>query len=236
MRWLNEPPAWAEADGVLSVTTGERTDFWRETYYGFVRDDGHLRYRAIEGDFSAELAFSGDYRALYDQAGLMLRGDERNWIKAGIEFVGGRRMLSVVVTRDFSDWSTMPLPLQADWLRLRLSRHGSAIRIEWAPDGGEGRYEMLRLAYFSAADPVLIGPMCCSPQRAGFEARFRDFSVGPASSSCAGGIVELTLGMSGACEHFCIPHEPAGMVGRIPWCPAAARRPRRRRPPALYRT
>ena len=60
------------------------------------------------------MAFRGDYRELYDQAGLMLRIDERNWIKAGVEFVAGRRMLSVVVTRDVSDWSTMPCPSDAD--------------------------------------------------------------------------------------------------------------------------
>ena len=53
MEWLNEPPAWREQDGVLSVTTAERTDFWRETHYGFVRDDGHLRFACASGDYTA---------------------------------------------------------------------------------------------------------------------------------------------------------------------------------------
>jgi regulation of enolase protein 1 (concanavalin A-like superfamily) len=82
---------------------------------------GHLRYRTVQGDFTAELSFSGAYRELYDQAGMMLRIDERNWLKAGIEFVDGRQMLSVVVTRDFSDWSTAPGPSGADWMGLRIS-------------------------------------------------------------------------------------------------------------------
>jgi regulation of enolase protein 1 (concanavalin A-like superfamily) len=91
MQWLNEPPFWRDEDGVLSVVTGDRTDFWRETHYGFIRDDGHFRYETVPGDFTAEIAFGGDYRALYDQAGLMLRADERNWLKAGIEFVAAAK-------------------------------------------------------------------------------------------------------------------------------------------------
>lgn len=177
MEWLNEPPAWREADGVLSVTTAERTDFWRETHYGFIRDTGHLRYREVSGDFTASLSLRGGYTALYDQAGMMLRLDERNWIKAGIEFVGGQRMLSVVVTRDYSDWSTMPLSLEADWLRLRCSREKSAIRVEWAT--ASGAYNMLRLTYLPPGDPMQVGPMACSPERGGFEAQFRAIEVGP---------------------------------------------------------
>jgi regulation of enolase protein 1 (concanavalin A-like superfamily) len=181
MDWLNEPPAWREEDGVLSMTTGERTDFWRETHYGFVRDTGHFRCREVSGDFTATLEFRGDYTALYDQAGMMLRIDERNWIKAGIEFVGGQKMLSVVVTRDFSDWSTMPLPADADWLRLRCSREKSAIRIEWAPLAGP--YSLLRLAYLPPGDPVLVGPMCCSPERGGLTVEFRNLEIGQSIAS-----------------------------------------------------
>lgn len=179
MNWLNAPPIWRDEDGVLSVETGERTDFWRETHYGFIRDTGHFRYREASSDFTASLEFRGDYTALYDQAGMMLRIDERNWIKAGIEFVGGQKMLSVVVTRDFSDWSTMPLPVEADWLALRCSRQGSAIHIEWA--GETSAFSLLRLAYLPPGDPILVGPMCCSPERGGFSAQFRNLEVAPSS-------------------------------------------------------
>jgi regulation of enolase protein 1 (concanavalin A-like superfamily) len=174
MDWLNEPPVWREADGLLEVTTGDRTDFWRRTHYGFTRDDGHLRYASAPGDFAAEVAFQGEYAELYDQAGMMLRSGPEAWIKAGIEYVGGRQMLSVVVTREVSDWSTMPLPVEAAWLRLRLTRVGAAVHVHWATE--DGPFTMLRLAGFPEG-PAQVGPMCCSPQRAGFRARFRDFVV-----------------------------------------------------------
>ena len=132
MDWLNEPPDWADADGTLAVVTGDRTDFWRKTHYGFIRDDGHFRHAAAPDDFSATVSFRGAYQELYDQAGLMLRLDAATWIKTGIEFVAGRRMLSAVVTRDVSDWSTMPMPSDADWVRLRLTRIGSAVHVHWA--------------------------------------------------------------------------------------------------------
>lgn len=180
MQWLNEPPSWREQDGVLSMVTGDRTDFWRHTHYGFVRNNGHLRYRTVEGDFTAELTFSGAYRELYDQAGLMLRIDDRNWLKAGIEYVDGRQMLSVVVTRDFSDWSTAAGPSDPGWVQLRVSRHGTAVRVEWALPGSHPQYRLLRLAYLPEFPSIWVGPMCCSPQRSGFEAQFRGFEVGPA--------------------------------------------------------
>jgi regulation of enolase protein 1 (concanavalin A-like superfamily) len=174
MEWLNEPPRWGERDGTLSVVTGRNTDFWRTTHYGFVRDSGHFRFARVHGDFTAEVTVTGDYRELYDQAGLMLRLDARHWLKAGTEYVDGRRMLSTVVTRGFSDWSTVPSFEAPDPLRLRLSRHGSAVRVEWA---GEAGFGMLRLAYLPERAAALVGPMCCSPERAGLEVRFADFRI-----------------------------------------------------------
>lgn len=177
-RWLNAPPEWAEAAGALFVKTGDKTDFWRETHYGFLRDDGHFRGHPAPGDLAATVSFQGAYETLYDQAGLMLRRDARNWIKAGVEYVAGRRMLSVVVTRDLSDWSTMPCPVEDDWLRLRLTRIGGAVHVHWAPASAPDAFRMLRLAPFPTG-PAEVGPMCCSPQRGGFRAAFRDFSVAP---------------------------------------------------------
>ncbi len=176
MTWLNEPPFWNEENGVLTVETGDRKDFWRETHYGFVHDDGHVYGREVEGDFAATVAFSAEYGELYDQAGLMVRLDERNWIKAGVEYTDGRHHLSVVATRDFSDWSVRPLDGDPREVRLRISRYGDVARVEAAL--GEGPFEMLRLAYLRPGGSAFVGPMCCSPQRAGLIVRFREFRIG----------------------------------------------------------
>ncbi|RYG44508.1 DUF1349 domain-containing protein [bacterium] len=179
MRWLNEPPLWSDKDGVLTLQTGEKTDFWRRTHYGFVRDDGHVYGQDVEGDFAASIAFSAEYRELYDQAGLMVRLDESNWIKAGIEYTDGKHHLSAVVTREFSDWSVLPLEGDPGEVRLRISRYGEAVRVEYAL--GEGPFQMLRLAYLEPGRSAFVGAMSCSPERAGLVARFWDFRIGEAS-------------------------------------------------------
>jgi regulation of enolase protein 1 (concanavalin A-like superfamily) len=51
----------------------------------------------------------------------------------------------------------------------------TAFRVEWAT---AERFEMLRLAYLPAGDPALVGPMCCSPERAGLEVQFTGFLIG----------------------------------------------------------
>jgi hypothetical protein len=175
--WLNPPPAWNRTDEALTVETGERTDFWRDTLYGFRRDSGHALLVPVEGDFTAHVGFDGDYRTLYDQAGVMLRRDEAHWIKAGIELSDGVANLSVVVTRGASDWSTLALGRAPGPQRLRLTRTGGAVVIQ--ARNGANRWQLLRVAPFPEG-PVRIGPTACSPERSGFEARFTEFTLGPA--------------------------------------------------------
>lgn len=175
MRWFNEPPNWSVDGGVLTATTADRTDFWRETFYGFVHDDGHFYSREVSGDFTAQVTLFGAYEELYDQSGLMLRVDEETWVKTGIEFTDGIAHLSAVVTRGHSDWSVVGLPGYPGELTLRLTRHGTAVRVQFLT--GDGEWQLLRLAYLPLPETCRIGVMCCSPQRAGFVAGFKDFDV-----------------------------------------------------------
>ncbi|MFQ6185900.1 DUF1349 domain-containing protein [Sinorhizobium meliloti] len=177
-RWLNEPASWEGDERDLSLKTDAKTDFWRETFYGFVRDSGHAYLRPVSGDFTASATIVGRYEQLYDQAGLMLRLDEQNWIKCGIEYTDGLMHFSVVVTRGVSDWSVIPLHARApsDPLEVRLTRHDDAVRVQFR--FGEERWQMARLCPFSAADAE-AGVTACSPERAGFAARFRDLNFGP---------------------------------------------------------
>lgn len=176
--WLNPPSRWQGDSAKLTLSTEDATDFWRHTFYGFVRDNGHAYLTDVSGDFTASATVVGDYRHLYDQAGLMLRIDERNWIKIGIEYTDGLMHFSVVVTRDVSDRSVIPLPeaRPEQGVAIRLTRHGDAVRIQYSIAGTPWR--MARLAPFSDAD-ARVGVMACSPERAGFEASFKGIEVGP---------------------------------------------------------
>jgi regulation of enolase protein 1 (concanavalin A-like superfamily) len=175
--WLNAPAHWQRIDGDLIVTTDDRTDFWRKTEYGFIRDNGHFAHQTVAGDFSVQVTFTGKYRTLYDQAGLMLRLDAERWIKTGIELVDELMNFSTVVTNDTSDWSLIPLSEASDTeaVGARLVRKGSTVSTAFRrPDG---HWQTARVAGFPSDQLCQVGVMCCSPQRAGFEVRFSDFGL-----------------------------------------------------------
>ncbi|WP_436885435.1 DUF1349 domain-containing protein [Nocardiopsis dassonvillei] len=180
MTWMNEPPSWQVEEGVLTVATGDRKDFWRHTHYGFVHDDGHFLYTEATGDFTVQATFEGDYLEQYDQAGLMIRADEENWIKTGTEFVHGGLDVGAVVTRGHSDWSMVSLPRTGGSFRpvtVRAVRTGDTVNVQYLD--GWGAWRLLRLAHLPLGGTCRVGVMCCSPQREGFRAVFRDFSVSP---------------------------------------------------------
>lgn len=177
--WLNEPKIWSANGTSLELTTELETDFWQTTHYGFQHDNGHAYLTEVTGDFCAEVAFTGRYEELYDQAGILVRIDRKNWIKAGIEFTDGMMHLSTVVTREISDWSVVPLHDHnpADPVFVRLMRQADAVRVQYHL--GDQSWQMTRLCPFPSAD-ARAGPTACSPTRQGFEASFHNISVGPA--------------------------------------------------------
>lgn len=177
--WLNEPEhCIVHPDGALEVTTGMQTDFWRETHYGFVRDSGHFLGVKVTGGFTAQVRINADFRELYDQAGLMVRLDERTWIKAGIEFNDGDPMISSVLTEGRSDWA--PGSFSGDprdfWLRVTVA--DGVLRLQYSTDGV--KWPLLRLAPFPVADAYEVGPFCCTPQRQGLQVRFSEWTLNPA--------------------------------------------------------
>jgi uncharacterized protein len=168
-QWLNEPARWSAEDG-LAFTTDPDTDFWRTTHYGFVRDTGHVFGVPLTGDFTLVASFSAEYATQYDQAGIALRVDERNWIKSGIELVDDEFQVSAVVTREVSDWSVVPVG-RASRVTISAVREGDTVTIRYGLDEEEPT-TMLRLAYFPPETTALAGVMAAAPTGPGFVARF----------------------------------------------------------------
>lgn len=175
MQWLNEPAHWSSSNNRIIVSTLPKTDFWRITHYGFIRDNGHFYFDRVNTDFVVEVEISGSYKDLYDQAGIMIRSNENHWIKTGIEYVDGVQHLSAVVTHDYSDWSVTPLLTPLSPLRLYVERRKEAIRISYVD--ANSKYALLRLAYFPVMQEVQVGIMCASPEGDGYEVVFDNYRL-----------------------------------------------------------
>ncbi|WP_327086238.1 DUF1349 domain-containing protein [Nonomuraea sp. NBC_01738] len=177
-QWVNAPREWTADDG-LSLFCDGGTDLWRHTHYGYAYDSAHLFCRRSEGDTRLTVTFSGDFADQYDQAGAVLRIDEHTWIKAGIEHIDGAFALSTVVTREFSDWSVLPLPGDPGRVTVELERSGDAVTVRYGL-GEEAPPHLLRVAFFPPDVPVLAGAMAAAPLGKGFAVRFTDVTVAEA--------------------------------------------------------
>lgn len=174
MKWYNEPSSWHQDGEKLLVKSNPKTDFRRKTHDGGIRDSGHFYHHEIGGNFTAEVKLSGRYTSLYDQAGLMVRLDELNWMKCGIEYVDGIQNASVVCTRDWSDWSVIPLPNPPSvW--FRACYQAPTCEVYYSLDGE--KYTMIRQAFLPEARNHKIGLMIASPTGDGFEVEFEGFQV-----------------------------------------------------------
>ncbi|MCP2323315.1 hypothetical protein HDA40_001822 [Hamadaea flava] len=180
MSWFNEPREWSLKDGLLRVVTELKTDFWRETFYGWTTDNGHFFYQPTTGDFTAEVVVSATHTTRFDQAGMMVRADGRNWLKTGLEVTSGTVQVSTVFTRGYSDVSMAPIQGFLGEVSMRVTRFGEAVAVHCR--SGDRPWQLQRLGYLALPATVDVGVMCCSPERAGLEATFRDFRIGPPTS------------------------------------------------------
>lgn len=175
MQWFNEPEKWEIRQNVLSLFVTPQSDYWRISHYGFTVDDAPFYYALYGGEFEAKVKITGDYKARFDQAGLMLRIDHENYIKAGIEFVDGKFNLSTVVTHKTSDWSVISLDRTVPFIWIKAVRRLDAVEIFYSYD--DVTYTMMRNAYFQDNIPVMVGLMAACPDGKGFDATFESFQV-----------------------------------------------------------
>ena len=175
MTWLNEPFSWNRSGEQLVVHSRPKTDFWRKTFYGYITDNGHFFHLAVSGDFVFQARVNGQYAALYDQAGLMVRLDAENRVKCGTEFFDGQRHASVVFTREYSDWSTMPDLSNTAPIWWRALRKKDSVETHCSSDGKD--FTAVRQGYFAPGTKVEVGIMCAAPEGPGFEAVFDNLKL-----------------------------------------------------------
>ena len=170
-RWTSEPADVHVTDDGLFVTAKEGSDAWRETAYGFIHDTEHALLRPIEDGQAVEVSFRVDLPEQFDQAGVFLKADDENWIKAGVERSDGEESLGAVVTRRQSDWSLSPVPAWAGRIAtVRASWSAGAVTIRARVD--DEPWRLIRVAPLPAGAHLEAGPFCCAPSRPGLSVHF----------------------------------------------------------------
>ncbi len=175
MLWFNEPEQWEIKNNSLSMFVTPQSDYWRISHYGFTVDDAPFYYATYGGEFEAKVKITGAYKARFDQAGLMIRIDEENYIKAGIEYVDDKYNLSTVVTHKTSDWSVISLDKPIPYIWIKAVKRLDAIEIFYSFD--DQTYVMMRNAWMQDNTPVQIGMMAACPDGDGFNVSFEQFKV-----------------------------------------------------------
>ncbi|WPQ60493.1 DUF1349 domain-containing protein [Chitinophaga sancti] len=175
MQWYNEPARWDIKDKALTMFVTPQTDYWRISHYGFTVDDAPFYYANYGGEFEVKVKLTGNYKARFDQMGLMIRTDQENYIKTGVEFVDGKFNVSTVVTHKTSDWSVTTLEKVPPFIWIKAVRRLDAVEIFYSFD--DVNYVMTRNCPLQDNRPVMVGLMAASPDGQGFEAKFDNFTV-----------------------------------------------------------
>ena len=181
MRWIRKPDQVKIENNTIHLTTDPHTDLWQNTYYHFCNDSAPLfLYDTDEKffTFTVKTDFTDSHHR-FDQCGVAVYQDARNWLKASCEYENESfSNLGSVVTNDgYSDWAVNEMPSDMKTVWYRLSRRESDYRIEYSLDGNV--YHMLRIAHLRRGEGLIhIGIYACSPEDSSFTAVFSDLSIG----------------------------------------------------------
>jgi len=170
-QWLNDPADVFFNETGMNVMAREKTDFWQSLHHNFGRDNGHFFYTHKIGDFSMTVKWSFAALNHFQQCGIMVRVDERNWIKASLMQDDAKfpKLGTSVTQKGYSDWASQNLlaPVNAIW--YRIARKSGDYTVLYSLDGEN--FSQIRLAYLMRDIPeVKVGAYLCSPNISGFEA------------------------------------------------------------------
>ncbi len=167
--WYNEPLRLTYRDDGMDICAETQTDFWQSQQHQIHKDNGHFFYTQKDGDFTLTAHWKYEEYSGFRQCGMMVRLDDKNWIKTGIMSPSSNNLQigTVVSHRGNSDWAIHNFSSLSEEIWFRIKRIKSDYLIFVSSDGQN--FQQLRLCTFHAESPdVKVGAYACSPQNLPF--------------------------------------------------------------------
>lgn len=183
--WMNghagqithDPAAQADGASGTVITCSGPVDFFIDPKDRRTVADAPFWYREESEDFSLAATVRPAFASTFDAGALFAMIDDTHWVKLAFEFTDlGFPAVVSVVTREFSD-DANGQKINAESVRLRISRRGNLWALHWADVGtyAEAPWRMLR--YFRLGEPgapVKVGLVAQCPTGTGSSAEFTD--------------------------------------------------------------
>ena len=179
-KWLNMPHQATVTDKRIVIHAEPGTDLWQNTYYNFTKNTGHALVAEADEECSFSVRAAREGSSLYDQCGVLVYLDGKNWAKVCMEYgdESTQRLGSVVTSGGYSDWAWTELPGDIDVMYYRVSRLGDSFLFEASQDGKE--YREMRIFHLRCKNAaVRIGVFACCPTGDGMKAVFEEAAFTP---------------------------------------------------------
>lgn len=176
MHWQSEPEEWSQHRTTVQMRIPPRTDFWRMTGTGKRVDNAPFYFLEMEGDFEVRCKVKAEYDSAGDQAGIMIREDEKNWVKCGIQMIGDVPHMCATVTHDYSDMSMHPLPHLPEFMWVHAKKIGNGLEVYISEDSFD--WMQIRQGDITVDSILQIGLYAASPSPGdGLDVTFEDFMI-----------------------------------------------------------
>jgi len=176
MNWINEPEEWSQLRTTVEMRIPPGTNFWRMTKTDQCVDNAPFYFLEMQSDFEVRCKVKADYEAPDDQAGIMVRVDEENWINCGIKMIGDVPHMFATVTHDYSDMSMHPLPALPEYMWVHAKKIGDGLEVYISEDSFD--WMQIRQGDISNDSILQIGLYAASPNSdEGLDVTFEDFMI-----------------------------------------------------------
>ena len=176
MHWHNEPEEWMQQKTTIAMRCPPQSDSWRKTGNRKIADSAPFYFLEVLGDFECRVKIKADFSSPDDQAGIMVREDELNWAKCGIQLIGKIPHMCTTVTHDYSDFSMHPIIKLPEFLWVHAKKVGDGLEVYISDDGFE--WVQIRQGEISKDAMHQVGLYSASPNsEEGLEVIFEDFMI-----------------------------------------------------------
>lgn len=177
MQWLNEPEEWMQQKTTIAMRCPPGTDFWRKTGTRKIEDNAPFYFIEVLGDFECRVKIKADFANPDDQAGIMVREDELNWAKCGIQMIGKLPHICSTVTHDYSDFAMHPIIKLPEFLWVHAKKVGDGLEVYISEDSFD--WTQIRQGDINKDAIHQVGLYSASPNGTedGMEVIFEDFMI-----------------------------------------------------------